>query len=436
MKTNKKTRIFEIAVCLVAIVATVLVFRHYTQRRDKLIAEWYPTQTYGFSTKYEFGEGSVWLSDEELQSYQAKTDVYNSGVCYNLLSSEEKIVYNALEYAWDNNYSYIYVVEDAGYQGGRGVTDIIALMSADSPMLQQNVDYSVWETGMIFSEYIMGKMVEKDIPGTIVEIDNFTKTRTDKALAAVEEAKKIKLDFTEAKTDSEKARIIYDYVVENIEYYDDPKNESYVDDDHLYDALTQKKTICDGFSNAFALLCNMNGISCFEKTYNPEEEKNTEKTTEDATEDAPTDENNSADEDTGHTWCVVNFDGKWYNVDVTNVKNKDGEVDEIWSTYFFGFSDDLQFYENDYADILPKCEKSLFTNYIVVENYDDFVSTVGDAIIETENNKLYVGVNNFEYDNNDEYEDYLQDLVYYTNSSVYSQTKETEYMRIHHFTLK
>lgn len=445
MKINKKARIFEIAVCLVAIVATVLVFRHYTQRRDRLIAEWYPTQTYGFSTKDGFGEGSVWLSDEELKEYQAETDVYNSGVCYNLLSPEEKIVYNALEYAWDNNYNYIYVVEDAGYQDDRDITDIIALMSSDSPLLQQNVDYTVWETGMIFTEYIMGKTVEKDIPGTIVEIDNFTKERTEKVLKAVEEAKKTKIDFGEAKTDKDKASVIFDYVVENIKYSEDDEEGDFHNCDHLYNAVVEKETICDGFSNMFSLLCNINGIKCFEKVYDPDmkepDEDKEQLTTEPkkaADDETAVDESAEVDatesNGTGHTWCVALLDGKWYNVDATVTQNNDSDANNIWVDFKFGFSNELSLYENHYEDILPDCKESLFTNYIVVENYDDFVSTVGDAVIETENNKLYVYVKDFEKDDTG-YKDYFQDLAYYTNSSVYSSTIETDYARVHYVRL-
>ncbi len=444
MKTNKKTRIFEVAVCLVTIVATALVVRHYIQRRDKLIAEWYPTQTYGFSTKYEFGEESVWLNDEELKEYQPKTDVYNSGVCYNLLSPEEKIVYNALEYAWDNNYNYVYVVEDAGYQAGREIVDIITLMSSDSPLLQQNVDYTVWESGMIFSEYIMGETVERDIPGTIVEIDNFTKERTDNVLKAVEEAKKIKLDFSKTETDKEKARVIFDYVVENVKYGEDDDTD-YHNCDHLYDAVVKKETICDGFSNIFSLLCNVNGIKCFEKVYDPDLEESAEdvaqpttepkeitddETTEGENEQEETTENNG----TGHTWCVVLLDGKWYNVDATVTQNNDSDdsdAGDIWVDFKFGFSDELRMYENYYDDLLPDCKESLFTNYIVVENYDDFVSKVGDALIETEEKKLYVYVKSFEK-GDEGYKDYFQNVAYYTNSSVYSSMIETDCARVHY----
>lgn len=444
MKKNKKSRIFEITVCLLLIAATVLMFRYYEKRREELIAAWYPAQTYGFSTKQEFGEGSVWLSAEELEAYQPKTDAYNSGVCYDLLNSDEKIVYNALEYAWDNNYNFIYVVDDAGYSEGRDIEDIITLLSSDSPLLQQNIKYSMWETEMTFSEIIMRELTEKSISGDIVKIDNFTKERTEKVLKAVEEAKKTRIDFGEAKTDKEKASVIFDYIVENIRYSEDEEG-SFHNCDHLYNAVVEKETICDGFSNMFSLLCNINGIKCFEKVYDPDMDESSEETEQPTTEtkktaDDETSEGESAEDETtenngtGHTWCVALLDGKWYNVDATVTQNNDSDANDIWVDFKFGFSDELSLYENHYEDILPECEESLFTNYIVVENYDDFVSTVGDAVIETENNKLYVYVKDFEKDDTG-YKDYFQDLAYYTNSSVYSSTIETDFARVHYVRL-
>ncbi len=450
MKTNKKTRVFEIAVCLVTIVVTVLVFRCYTQKRDRLIEEWYPVQTYGFSTKQEFGESSVWLSAKDLEAYQAKTDAYNSGVCYNLLNSDEQIVYNALEYAWDNNYNFVYVVDDAGYKDGRNIEDIITLLSSDSPLLQQNIKYRIWETEMIFSETIMRELVEKEVPGIVVEIDNFTKERTAKVLKAVEEAKKIEIDFSKAKTDKEKAKAIFDYVVENVKYSEDDGNGNYHSCDHLYDAVMKKETICDGFSNMFSLLCNVNGIKCFEKVYDPDINESAEETEQptteskeiaddDATEDEttegePEEDDTEENDGTGHTWCVALLDGKWYNVDVTVTQNNDSESNDVWVGFKFGFSDELRLYENHYDNLLPDCKESLFTNYIVIENYNDFVSTVGDALVETDDNKLYVYVKSFEKDDVG-YKDYFQELAYYTNSSVYSSAIETDYVRVHYVSL-
>lgn len=435
MKKNKQARIFEVAVCLALIVASILVFKHYEKTRDELIEKWYPVEIYGFSTRYEFGEGSVWLSAEELSSYEAVNDVYNSGVCYDTLNSDEKIVYNALEYAWDNNYNFIYVVDDAGYADGRTIEDIIILLSSDSPLLQQNVKYSLWETEMVFSEGIMGELAERELHGAIVEIDNFTKERTDKALKAVKEAEKAELDFSEEKTDEEKARVIFDYITENVKYSED-EDVSFHDCDHLYDAVMEKETICDGFSNMFSLLCNINGIRCFEKVYDPDMHK-----PEEDAENLPTDSDNTADEKsagnngTGHTWCVVLLDGKWYNVDPTVTRNNDSDVNDVWGGFRFGFPDELQLYDNYYNDLLPDCNDSLITNYIVVENYDNFVSTVGDAIIETSDNELYVYVKSFEKDDV-RYKDYFHDLTYYTNSSVYSSTIDADNGRVHYVYLK
>ena len=85
---------------------------------------------------------------------------------------------------------------------------------------------------------------------------------------------------------------------------------------------------------------------------------------------------------------------------------------------------------NDNNWNLEKLERQAISN----QNYDDFVSTVGDAVIDTENNKLYVYVKDFEKDDTG-YKDYFQDLAYYTNSSVYSSTIETDFARVHYVRL-
>lgn len=422
MSKSRKTQIFELFMCIALVASAVFFTRGYIQTRDRLIAEWQPVEVYGFGTEYRFGEGSVWLSADELAEYQAINDEYNSGVCYELLGQEEKIVYNALEYAWDNNYTFIYVIEDAGYKDGRDINDIITLLSSDSPLLQQNVDYKLWETDMTFSEAIMGELAEKKICGTIIEVDHFTKERTDNVLRAVEEAEKIKLDFSEAATDAQKARVIYDYVVENVEYNEDEAASSYREVDQLHNAVVEKKTICDGFSNMYSLLCNINGIRCFEKVYDPDiiEPKDT------------TDKAENTGE--GHTWCVVMLEGKWYNVDTT-VSQSGSDGDSAWLDFKFGFSDDMQLYENYCDGLLPECEECLFENYLVVDGYEDFVSIVGDAVIEAEGHELFVCVKNVEADD-DSYKGYFQEMAYYTNSSVYSSTVNSGYVHLHHIELR
>ena len=434
MRENRKTQMFELAMCIALLVSAVVFTRDYVQTRDRLIAEWYPVEVYGFSTEYGFGEDSVWLDSEELAEYQAVTDEYNSGVCYELLSPEEQIVYNAFEYAWDNNYNYIYVVDDAGYKDGRDITDIVTLLSSDSPLLQQNVDYKLWETDMTFSEAIMGELAEKKIAGTIIEVDNFTMERTETVLTAVEEAKKIKLDFSEATTDAQKARVIYDYVVKNVEYSEDELSSAYHEADQLYDAVVEKETICDGFSNMYSLLCNMNGIRCYEKVYDPDiiEPKNTTDNGEDK--ESPAEEDKTPQNTgEGHTWCVVMLDGKWYNVDATVTQSND--EDTMWLDFKFGFSDDMQLYENYLDGALPECQMCLYDNYLVVEGYDDFVSVVGDAVLEAEDNELYVCVKNTEKGDTS-YKSYFQEMAYYTGSSVYSSTIDSGYVHLHHIELR
>ena len=125
--------------------------------------------------------------------------------------------------------------------------------------------------------------------------------------------------------------------------------------DFLYDALVEGKSICDGFANAYSLLCNMAGIPCIEKQYTP----------------------GDADGDwEGHTWNAVYLDGAWYNVDATGAS----EVKDKYPTLMnFGFSDAYLEYPVDYEQRVPKCESNLIPPDVTVAKTSKAGSQVKSA---------------------------------------------------------
>ena len=133
---------------------------------------------------------------------------------------------------------------------------------------------------------------------------------------------------------------------DNVDYFPDSEatgkvNKRYNFDnveDYLYSAVFSGKTNCDGFANMYSLLCQMNGLSCFEKVSAAQ------------TEDG-----------TGHTWNAVSIEGKWYNVDCTEAvyEDEDEEIIEIYELLQFGFSDSLQSDKHDYKDITPLCSENI-----------------------------------------------------------------------------
>lgn len=91
----------------------------------------------------------------------------------------------------------------------------------------------------------------------------------------------------------ERVKAIHDYLLMNVDYdYQNYLNNTVPDVSHTAKgALVNKYAVCDGYSNAFRLLCSKIGISC-------EIVSGTSK-------------------GDAHAWNQVKVEGKWYNIDVT-----------------------------------------------------------------------------------------------------------------------
>lgn len=104
-------------------------------------------------------------------------------------------------------------------------------------------------------------------------------------MAAEKEAKKIIAQLTPEMDDYEKLKFFHDYLILNCE-----TDTTYAFADTVYGALVEKKALCEGYSKAFAYLCNLAGIEntiITGETYVP------------------------------HMWNMVKLGGNWYHVDVT-----------------------------------------------------------------------------------------------------------------------
>jgi len=104
-------------------------------------------------------------------------------------------------------------------------------------------------------------------------------------MAAEKAAKKIIAQLTPEMDDYEKLKFFHDYLILNCE-----TNTEYAFADTVYGALVEKKALCEGYSKAFAYLCNLAGIEntiVTGETYVP------------------------------HMWNMVKIGGNWYHVDVT-----------------------------------------------------------------------------------------------------------------------
>lgn len=104
-------------------------------------------------------------------------------------------------------------------------------------------------------------------------------------MAAEKVGKEIIAQLTPDMDDYEKLKFFHDYLILNCE-----TDKTYSFADTVYGALVEKKALCEGYSKAFAYLCNLAGIEnviITGETYVP------------------------------HMWNMVKLDGNWYHVDVT-----------------------------------------------------------------------------------------------------------------------
>lgn len=110
--------------------------------------------------------------------------------------------------------------------------------------------------------------------------------------------------ITNDMTEKEKIKAIYDYLIYNVCYdhavadsttLDLAKSDCF----YLEGVFNSKRAVCDGISEAFSLLCNMEGINCIRVV-------------------GKTNDLNES----GHAWNKVYTGGKWYVVDATNGEGK------------------------------------------------------------------------------------------------------------------
>lgn len=94
----------------------------------------------------------------------------------------------------------------------------------------------------------------------------------------------------------QKEKAIHDYLVSNTSYSYVRKREGYNSPKYTpYGVLLDHKAVCQGYAEAFELLCACCGIKCYVVSGK-------------ATNDDGTD---------GHAWNITEIDGNWYQVDVT-----------------------------------------------------------------------------------------------------------------------
>lgn len=301
----------------------------------------------------------------EIMEYTTQYPDCNGTWFRDQLQGEDLCIYKCYLYAMENYYTgFELYVED----NDRDFSYIRQALSLDSPFMAQNYDHSerVWTQP---TNYI-GERI-------LVHLEQFTASRWEKNMEALEKCRKIVSSIPETATTQEaKMEYLYRYVCENVTYED---YDLVGRGDYLYDAVIEGVTFCDGYSNMLNLLFRLCGIESYEAMGSNVE-----------------DINNATAEELenfgGHTWVVAQLDGQFYNFDPTFDSTTDWDDGVL---HYFAFSDDLV--STKYIDLeqyRPKCtdtSRDFPYAHMIVANITDesIVKSIVDLTEERANNGAY-----------------------------------------------
>ncbi len=336
---------------------------------------------------------------KEIEKYTGKTNGFNQRVYYSKLTQNEKIVYHAFEYAYDNSYKYTFIPNELLAGSQYAAIDIMHLFSLDSLLIQQNINFDNYTTEYSFSKEVYRQVITKKIDGTIIGVDNFTKERKEKVQLALNELKKLDLGISDSSTDYEKISAIFDYVQNSLVYTEYVSKDSaglgYVD--FLYEAVENGKANCDGYAALFGVLCELNGVKCFDKMHLPDDDV--------------------MDKEVGHTWNVVSVDGVWYNADSTESLSPDADSLGFLKAVRLGFEDKYQTTEPTFKSLIPECNSNLISICGDFESFksSDITQVLCSKIKESENDSIIFSV--ADYSDGDE-DAVFDEVIEYFNSGI------------------
>lgn len=334
------------------------------------------------------GDEVTYYRVSDLETYVSAYSDYNSYVYFSQLSEQEQKVYRILEYALDNSYPNI-LIDDRLLDGNQhSLEDILRFLSMDSSMVEQNLVNGYTDFYIDSSRYARFGITTK-VTGNLLYVSNFTNEKLERKLEAIKKAKAIVEKMPSYVTQCEKAAWIYDYLGKNITWVEGDETNK----DFLYDAICLSKSNCDGFANAYSLLCRLVGIDSVEKIYL----SNTEKP--------------------GHTWNALSLDGNWYNADATAAW-ADISREYEWQRdirIYFGFSDQYQSYTPIFANMLPACTKDFNS---VAHKYDSLKdATVSIDLLNDFSNRQFT-IFQFKHLTKDELQDFVNTFESHIGATI------------------
>ena len=427
MKKNKKPiRVIILTIVAVVVVSFIAVQASETKvfKEEKFIA--FSKTDYNSVTSTDFTR----VTFDELENYQSVYKQYNQYQYYENLNESEKIIYKAFEFALDNSLPVVFIDKKILADSKYSNSDIFNFLTLDSAIAEQN---NVFQETTNFpvhfdGETRLGTPIVSLINGNIFNINIFDNKTLKSKEAAIKKAKDIVSALPTGLDDLSKAKMLFTYLHENVEYIDYSEKQEY-----LYDTLVVGKSNCDGFANAYSLLCKLAGIPCFEKMYSiPDDNQNNilpniPQVNKDTT-DKNNENNTEEPEDAGHTWNAIKIDGKWYNVDATNSDFYFEAADGEKFFLFFGFKDSDGIYKHDYEKITPECNDSLLIPDCTLKSFNDndAVSKMRKAWYENDEEYIIVYC-----ENADGYDDTMQELANSIRTSIYHENYNDHFSKIY-----
>lgn len=197
----------------------------------------------------------------------------------------------------------------------------------------------------------------------------------------------------EKKSDYEKVKYVYEYIIDTVEYVDDAP-----DNQNLYSSLVSKKSVCAGYAQGVQYLLERAGVWC--NTVGGQ----------------ALDEN---DKFGGHAWNIVQCDDEYYYVDATwgdseeneSEKSEEKAVEPRDYEYLCCSADELEdTHKADHEEKLPECSSEKLNYYrkngMYYENLNEekLMGAMKESIADKER------YTTFKFQNEEDYKEALEVL--------------------------
>lgn len=178
--------------------------------------------------------------------------------------------------------------------------------------------------------------------------DEFKK-RVENVRVALNKARHVVANqITSSLGDFEKELVLHDYIVNNTRYDIENEKKDTIPDSSFeeYGALVLGVAVCEGYSRAMKLMCDLSGIECIIAT------------------------GSSITRGIGHAWNIVKIDGEYYHLDLTYDDPVTEDGTNVLKHDYFNLPDsEMMLYCDWDKAAYPACtstENSYFTKYNMV----------------------------------------------------------------------